>query len=218
MTDISKAIDALADGERLSVEAVEKDGVLAVRIRKELLAGVAKLRVFGEFTSADAGDEGYYLCPRKLNMDGEFLCRFTPRPDVVYRWDKPVLSLFGIKKPGLTALVRIKRNYKYTLEVSVEGGRYSLCVEFDFSVHDPVYEDVEFEIIRLPASAGYREMAAAERNIRLSRGEITPLGEKCLRPAVEHARRYPLVRIRMGWKPSPCMVPHQTVENEPDMF
>ncbi len=218
MTDISKTIDALADGERIPVEAVEKDGVFAFRIKKERLAGVVKLRLFGEFTEAAAGDDGYYLCPRKLNMDGEFLCRFTPRPDVVYRWDKPILSLFGIKKPGLTALVRIKRNYKYRLEVSVADGRYLLCVEFDFSVHDPVYQDVEFEIIRLPDSAGYREMAAAERNIRLSRGEITPLGEKCLRPAVEYARRYPLIRIRMGWKPSPCSVFSQTPENEPDMF
>ncbi|MBQ7089525.1 MAG: hypothetical protein IJN82_00230, partial [Clostridia bacterium] len=54
--------------------------------------------------------------------------------------------------------------------------------------------------------------------LRLQRGEIRTLAEKRQSPAVEYARKYPLVRIRMAWKPSPSPHPFQTEENEPDMF
>jgi hypothetical protein len=37
------------------------------------------------------------------------------------------------------------------------------------------------------------------------------------RECVDYAARHPLVRIRMGWKPVPTEVPHQTKENEPPM-
>lgn len=210
--------DAFADGAELPVETDGRGGVIAARIKKERLAGVSRLRVFEKFTSCPAGTVGYFLCPRNISMEGDFLVAFGEGPDVSYKWSKPVLSLFGIKRPGLCALVRIKRNYKYSFEVKRTAGVWSLAVVFDFTTHDGVYDDVCFEIITLPEGAGYAEMAAAERELRLGRGEITTLEEKSRRAAVDYAGRFPLIRIRMGWKPSPSPVAHQTPETEPDMF
>jgi len=72
-------------------------------------------------------------------------------------------------------------------------------------------------ILPLKADATLGDFAAAERNHRLEQGEIVSLREKCQRPAAEYARKYPLIRIRMGWKQSPSPVLHQTPENEPEM-
>lgn len=210
--------DAYADGAPLPVGISERGGVATAVIKAADLEGRSRLRVFEKFASCPAGTEGYYLCPRNISMEGDFLVSFGEGPDVSYKWSKPVLSLFGIKRPGLCALVRIRRNYKYSFEVKRTSGVWSLAVVFDFTTHDGVYEDVCFEIITLPENAGYAEMAAAERELRLKRGEITPLEEKCRRAAVDYAARFPLIRIRMGWKPSPSPVAHQTPETEPEMF
>ena len=143
---------------------------------------------------------------------------FREREDTVFSYDRPIMSCYGIKKADFCALIRIERNYWYGFEAKCEGGVYTACPVFDFTVHDEVYDDIRIEIVPLPLDADFNDMARTEREVRLARGEITTLREKCARPAVEYARRYPLIRIRMGWKPSPSPVLHQTVENEPDMF
>ena len=78
-------------------------------------------------------------------------------------------------------------------------------------------EDIRIEIVFLDGDHDPCDMARLEREIRLERGEITPLSEKCNREAVEYARKYPLIRVRNGWKPSPTPVMSQTIENEPPM-
>lgn len=191
---------------------------IALVLKKETIAGVRQLRALGELTRAAAGEDGYYLQPRNISMMGEFQTFFRAREDVTYAVGRPVLSLFGVKKPGLCALVRIERNYKYRIETTVRGGIYTLCVLYDFTAADPVYDDIRMEVILLSEDAGYAEMACLERELRLGRGEITTLREKCENGTVEYARVHPLIRIRMGWKPSPSAVPHQTLETEPEMF
>jgi hypothetical protein len=78
-------------------------------------------------------------------------------------------------------------------------------------------EDIRIELVPLDMDASWRDMARLEREIRLERKEIVTLAEKCKREAVEYARKYPLIRIRNGWKPSPTPVLHQTLETEPPM-
>ena len=212
--------DRLAVTEDCSVlksETKREGNRTFITIKKEELPASGKVRIFGELTAARTGDDGFYLLPRNIGMTGDFCVCFRLREDVTYAVSKPVMSLFGIKKDGLCALVRIDRNYKYALRVTVRNGMYTLEAEYDFSDHDAPYDDLRFEIIELPPDSGYADMARAERETRLARGEITPLSEKCKRPAVEYARKYPLIRIRMGWKESPSPVVHQTPENEPPM-
>jgi hypothetical protein len=176
------------------------------------------VRLLPELSAAEAGDEGYYIIPRKISIGGDILTKFKEREDVTYTLKKPILSAYGIKKADFTVYIRIERNYKYGFETVVNEGKYTLCPLFDFTQNDKPYDDIRLEIFFLPENAAYADMARIERNLRLQRNEITTLAEKCEREAVEYARKYPLIRIRMGWKPSPSRVFHQTLETEPDMF
>ena len=194
-----------------------KDGILCVTFQKEAIANAKQLRVIPEFATARAGEEGFFVTPRKIGMTGDLLVRFLPREDARYEYGLPIMSCFGVKTAAGCALVRIERNYKYKFCLSIKDNIYKLELMFDFTVNDPVYDDIRIEILPLSPSATMGDMAAAERQLRLDRGEIVPLREKCKREAVEYARRFPLVRIRQGWKQSPSLVLHQTPENEPEM-
>ncbi len=199
----------------------EQDGShIRLTLKKESFADAKSLRMFGDFTETPAGTAGFYLLPRNISMTGDIQTFFTPRDDVSFHYEKPVLSLFAVSRPDGTALFRIERNYRFGYTVTVQDGLYRLTLDLDLAhpEKDTAYDDIRIELIPLPADASLGEIAAAERQLRLDRGEITPLAEKCARPAVEYARKHPLVRIRMGWKPSPSPVWHQTLENEPDMY
>ncbi len=207
------------NGKKHSFLVRQEEEHIYLTLPKEDFADAKNLSALGDFTCTEAGEEGYYLMPRTINMMGEMQTFFTPRNDLIYTYDRgPVMSLFGFKKKGLCCLVRFERTYKYKFQVKVFDNVYFLSVNFDFTQNDPIYDDIRIEIVMLPEDAGYREMAKKERELRLLRGEIEPLAEKCKREAVDYGRRYPLIRIRMGWKPSPSPILHQTPENEPEMF
>ena len=205
-------------GKQYPFEQVQLGNSLLLTLKKETIWKVKQLRVLPELSTAAAGESGYYILPRSIGMTGEIQTFFKPREDVEYSYSRPVMSWYGIKKEGLCCLIRVERNYQSQYEVTVKGGVYTACPLFDFTVHDPVYDDIRLELIFLPEEADYNEMARTERELRLARAEIRTLAEKCKNPATEYARKYPLIRIRMGWKPSPSPVPIQTEANEPEMF
>ncbi len=226
---VFKAIDE--KGNSYPFDVVKEDNILKLTLKKELFSNAKKLRALGEFTRAKVGEDGYYLQPRDISIENDFLTKFKARNDTKYlhgddsgiadeKMGALVLSCFGVKKQGLCALVRIERNYHYMLETQVENGEYTLSVLFSFdgNDYDIPYDDIRIEVVLLDENAGYSDIAKAEREIRLNRGEIEPLSKKCEREAVEYARKYPLLRIRMGWKPSPSKVFCQTEENEPEML
>lgn len=195
----------------------EQNGNLYLTFKKETFKDAQKLHVLPLLAKAKAGDDGFFIAPRNIFLDADLLVRFVAKEDVSYRYEAPIMSCYGIKTPEVTALVRIERNYKYSFAFEIKDGVYSMETLFDFTKDDPVYEDIRIEIITMSKSASLGDFAAAERELRLKRGEIVPLAEKCKREAVEYARKYPLVRIRMGWKQSPSPVIHQNKDNEPEM-
>lgn len=195
----------------------ERGGSIRLTFQKETLQDVKQLRLLPGFAQAKSGDEGFFITPRNIGMSGDLLVPFVPREDTLYSYDLPIMSCYGVKTAEVSALVRIARNYKYAFSFKVEQGVYTLETVFDFTKNDPVYDDIRVEILPLSPDATLGDFAAAERNLRLDRGEIVPLAEKCKRDAVEYARKYPLIRIRMGWKQSPSPVLHQTPKNEPEM-
>ena len=207
-------------GREYTFRSEKRGDSLLLTLPKESIRDAKRLWILKELSTAHAGDEGFYLVPRGISMMGDMYIRFTERTDTSYLRRAPVMSLYLLKKADYCALVRIERNYKYQFDIEVKDGVYSVAPYFDFEdpKKDPVYDDIRVEIIELPLDATLGDFARTERELRLSRGEIVTLREKCKSPAVEYARKYPLVRIRMGWKPSPSPVFHQTVENEPDMF
>lgn len=205
------------NGRRLPFRREKKDGRYIFTLKKERFANAAFLCAAGELTEARAGDGGFYILPRNTGLPGDPLVRFLPRDDAVCEVKRPIMSLFGVKKAGLCALVRIRRDYNYLLRVSLTGGVYRLEAVFDFTDGDTPSDDIRIEVLPLPEDAGLAQMAAAERELRLALGEMPTLAEKCRMPAVDYARKYPLIRVRMGWKPSPSDVINQTPETEPEM-
>ena len=195
----------------------EKDGSIWLTFKKETIADVEVLHMLPELATAKVNDTGFFVTPRNIEMSGDLLVRFLPREDTSYTCNLPIMSCYGVQTPHVSALVRIERNYKYAFVVAVKDGVYSLETVFDFTQNDPVYDDIRIEILPMKSDATLGDFAAAERELRLKRGEIVPLAEKCKREAVEYARKYPLIRIRMGWKQSPSPVLHQTPDNEPEM-
>jgi hypothetical protein len=218
MERIYKAVDET--GKEYVFETERKGKSLFLTLKKELFRDAKQLRILGDLSEARVGDDGYYLIPRAIASMGDIQTFFREREDETYRSQAPIMSMYALKLPTLAAVVRIERNYKYGFEISVKDGVYHVAPWFDFEdiKKDPVYDDIRVEIIELPLDATLGDFAKTERDVRLERGEIRTLREKCEAEAVEYARKYPVIRIRLGWKPSPSPVLHQTIENEPDMF
>lgn len=206
-------------GKRLPFEVTHLDGSILLTLKKEYFRNAKRVYALPRLGAASAGDSGYWILPRTISYLCDIQTFFTARDDVTYRYNSaPVMPCYGIKTKERTCLVRIYRNYHYSFEIKIENGNYTVTPIFDFTANDKPDKDIIIEIVPLDGDADYNDMAKAERELRLWRREIVPLAEKCRRDAVEYARKYPLIRIRMGWKPSPSPVWQQTEENEPDMF
>ena len=204
----------------------ELDGVngFELTLSKDLLIGVQKIYLLPTLSRAVVGEKGFYVTARNLDMTGDIYTEFTARDDMQYIYNRPIMSCYGIAKNDYACLVRVKRTSNYFLEFKVVNGVYTLTPMFETIDNGDIYnpnpvalEDIKLEVIFLPANSTFCDIARAEREYRLSKGELFTLKEKCARPAVDYARKYPLIRIRQGWKPSPSPVLHQTPETEPPM-
>lgn len=210
-------------GNEYIFEQSKTDRGILLTLKKENIKAISDIHALGEFTCAEAGDDGFYVMPRNISERGDILTRFEQREDMVHRQSGAIMYFFGLKNKDVCALVRIERNYATSFEVTVKDGKYKLELVFGLENEyiapesNAAPEDIKIEVVFLAADADYNDIARTEREIRLERGEITPLADKCKREAVEYARKYPLIRIRQGWKPSPSPVKHQTVETEPPM-
>ena len=218
------------NGRVYDFEIREENGHMFLTLKKEVIRNAKRLFALGDFTAACAGDEGYYIVPRHFKQDGDLQIRFREREDITHLQANPIMSFFGIKRADQTYLVRIERNYNYFLLITVKNGVYRLEIKFEFeenyapegyldAMADTVYDDIRIELIPLGKGADYNDMARVERETRLLREGIETLAERCeKRACVDYARKYPLIRIRMGWKPSPSPVLHQTAGSEPEMY
>ncbi len=205
-------------GRKIAFSVTRVKNSLFLRLPKEELTGCRQLRALPELAQATVGEEGYWILPRRTSFSADVQTFFRPREDLTFLYREPLMSCYGVKTPAVTCLVRVERSYNYAFEAVVKDGVYSLAVLYDFTRDEEAKKDICLEIIELPATADYNDMATVERELRLQRGEIVSLAEKCRCPAAEYARKYPMVRIRMGWKPVPPPVLYQTEQTEPEMF
>lgn len=211
------------DGRCYEFEQKNTEYGILLTLKKENLKAGKSIHALGEFTKVNVGDEGFYAIPRNRNQQGDIITYFGKREDIAFSQGDTLMSFFGFKKKDMCCLVRIERSYLIRFNVEVRNGKYSLSVVFDLEndytpvASDIPSSDINIEIVFLDNNYDFNDIARTEREIRLSRGEITSLREKCKREAVEYARKYPLVRIRNGWKPVPPPILHQTLENEPPM-
>ncbi len=191
-----------------------RKGVLEYNLPQGKLEGVDTISITPEFSIACAGDEGFYV-----NSQG-ILTRFlegrSGRYSVFHRHPMPIA---GAKTPQGCWLA-YSPNYRFDTGVTVRcrDGKYSQTFSVVPFNHEP-YADLLFRWFPLKGKdATYAGMGRLYRKIRLAQGGLVPLREKVKeRPLLQYAVDYPEIRIRQGWKPVPCSVPHQTLENEPPM-
>ncbi len=166
---------------------------------------------------APAGTEGYYFLPRRKNSPGCALVSFLQREDMEDVITEPVISMFAVNNENGCWVVVPDRSYRYSLRVRVKENLYSVQLQIDPS-SQPIDGDFTLRLLELPSHTDYNGVAEALRQHWFDTGFARPLAEKCReRPELEYARKYPLIRIRMGWKPAPAQVLHQTPKNEPPM-
>ena len=192
----------------------------------ELLKKSKIFYFFEDFTTVKANTPGYYIIPKNLDMMGDILITFKEREDNSFSFNRPWTNGFGIKTDKFVAWVEIERAYQYWFKVELKDNVYKLSVKLNFEDRedlyvqvDKPYRDVNMYVHIFPLDATYNDMASYLRNKWLKEDKIITLEEKANKyEAVNYASSHPLVRIRMGWKPSPSKIPTQTRENEPEMF
>lgn len=176
-----------------------------------------ELTVASHSFDAKAGDTGFYLFPCSRSNSGAALTRFSAREDVEYRVKDATVSFFAVGCAEAVYVVWIDRTYRYEVRGSCKNGSYHIELFFDFTIQ-PTENDICLHVLTLPAGADHNDIARAIREYRLVRGEMRPLAEKVReRSALEYALLHPEIRIRMGWKPVPTPIVHQTPETEPPM-
>ncbi len=205
------------NNRKINFLSEEKDGIIKLTLPLSEFKGAKSLRLLSEISEAKAGEKGFYLLPRNISMRGDIQIFFTERENDVLSYSKPVMAFYAIKREGFCALVRFERNYKFKLNATLEDGIYNAYLSTEFGgANDQPYDDIRIEIISLPENSTLGDLARAERELRLERGEIKTLAEKCReRAVIDYARRSPMIRIRMAWKQSPSPIKHQTPENQP---
>ena len=204
-------------GRRFAAEQTYTDGILTVTLSKRHFENATSLCVECDAFCATAGERGYYLIPESTNTKGSALTRFTEREDCEFE-SKVVTTLFlAVGLEDATYVVIPECYYSYSFRGECRKCRYRVLMGVDFTVQ-PAADDIVLRVLTLPEGSDYNAVARAVREYRLGRGEIAPLTEKVRsREVLEYYRKYPLIRIRMGWKPAPPTVLHQTEENEPPM-
>ncbi len=201
--------------EKKSV-ALEKraSNVFRLVIPKKSIPGeIVAVEITPDFAKAKEGDDGYMVLPNGV------LTKFLKRPDGQTGIQRAQMAFVGTKTPAGTYVGIIKgMPYSFSAKTVKKGENYFQTVYYDFAKRK-AYDDIIIDYVRLDgADANYSGMAREYRKYKLGLGEVKPLREKIKdKPALKYCLEAPEIRIRLGWKPAPSKVPHQTLENEPKM-
>ncbi|MBR1632157.1 MAG: hypothetical protein IJ686_00175 [Bacteroidales bacterium] len=220
---------ARQSGETASLRIVRTDGTVQEKIinftfrkgclefvfPKASIEGVDTLYIIPEMTKAAAGTDGYYV-----NSEGIVTRMLEGREGRYSLRHRHPMPIAGCVKGG-RAWMEFFPNYRFDSHISIicKDGEYKQV--FAFTPFDHKAYDGDYVLRFYPLEgkeATYAGIGRLYRSIRLSQGGLKPLREKVKnRPLLRYAVDYPEIRIRQGWKPVPCQVEHQTLENEPPM-
>ena len=207
-----KAVDSLGK----SYDIIQSGNEYIVK-KDSIIPGAEYIDIIDDSFFAMAGEEGYYVIA-DWATSGSRLCRFNDKPDGERIFNQVLMPIFGIKKSDRVALVIVKGyRFKFNIVYGVKDKEYYIYPKFMLNGDAP-YEDISLSVIELDKDAGYSEMAKAYRKYQFETGACAPLVDKLKnRPELDYALNSPEIRIRLGWKPVPCSVLHQTAESEPEM-
>jgi len=164
------------------------------------------------YTQVTANEDGYFLLPgHRETLKDSAIGYFKERPDCEFLLSEPFLPVFGIRHNGKAHLYVVTSNEENAnILVKVKDNIYSFFFCF---TSDETPEIKEF--ILTGDEASYNGMARAYRNYLLENGFVSIKDRLC--PKLSYSAESIYVRIRHGWKPVPCKIHEQTLENEPPM-
>lgn len=207
------------NGGRIPLVLEEKERELTATLPLKCFENAESIRIECDAFRVRAPQKGYYLIPDCIDTRAGFLTYFTEREDceLVTKAAKLTARFYAVGLSEATYIVCAESDYTVSVGAFCHSGVYGIYLDISFETQ-PAVGDVVLNILRLDAGSDYNCVAKAIREYRLAKGEIVPLKQKCRqRPQLEYYRKYPLIRIRMGWKPAPPTVLTQTIENEPPM-
>ena len=197
----------------------EQGRTVTLTVPREKLCNprLESLIVESSLTTAKADGRGSMFYPTNFYY-GFALTRFTEREDVLFKtWPTATLVCgFGCDTEYAVFMRVAGEAFDGRFYVSCKDNVYSVSPQFRFDGDEPD-EDVVIIYERMP-NATYSEMARFYRAYQLDYCGCKPLSERVRqREILRRAAEMPELRVRMGWKPCPTPVRHQTLANEPEM-
>lgn len=170
-----------------------------------------------DLLTAKAGEKGYFFYPTNFG-NGIMLTRFDEKPDAELLTWLSAMPVCGLCEQEKSSFVRIEgQSGDARFEVSVKNNVYAIKPRFDLQGEDPE-EDITIFFYRMP-NATYVDMAKVYRKYQMEVKGCKPLRERAeMREPLRKAAEAPEIRIRMGWKPIPTPIRHQTEANEPPLY
>lgn len=164
-----------------------------------------------------AGDAGYYILPGYSGkLKESAVGYFHAREDMEYVNRSQHMPIMGVRYADKCYLyVLTGLAYDAYFGVKVYEGNYSFFVNVMLPDGDAPYEPLQVVRYAVGDDMSYSAMARAYRAHQLAHGYRSLKDRN--NQYIEKATKSTLVRIRMGWKPVPCQVKEQTVDNEPEM-
>lgn len=209
----------------IAYEVETVGNITTVTIKKtENFDGIEYIDFDYEKDFANEGDEGYMVTPYTSGAITYFKGHNNSEFVRTFAYTMPIFGVISRRKNFLAIVTGMSFGGEYEenpgdydLVMGAKDGKYYIFPRFNVGKIRP-YEDIQVKYIYLPDGSDYNDIAKAYRNYRLERGEMVPLEKRIKnRPILEYAKDSILVRVRMGWKPVPCVVKSQTPENEPPM-
>ena len=165
------------------------------------------------------GSKGFYLFPAGITkgVRESGIGHFKAREEIDFTTVWSYLPVFGLCV-GEKAYLYIINGMETESQIRtvIKDGKYYFYIRFAKVLEPKNYESFSFRCHELSGKdSTYSGMAREYRKYKLENGFVSIKDR--LDDNLKYMVESMLVRIRMGWKPVPCKVPEQTIENEPPM-
>ncbi len=196
-------------------KVLEKNSGFTIKMEHCEIKDVKLIFDFSEF-NRNIGEEGFFLVP-DTPQKGSFVITFQKVKDCRYEIPELRMPMFAFS--GKNSYIVVARGMKHHMQLvtGVKNNEYFIYPQFDIDGYG-LYETLSLDIIELPPYATVAQIAKAYRDYQIKNGCI-PLEQRIENNDVlKYMSESIEIRIRMGWKPVPSPIEHQTEENEPDML
>ena len=226
------AMSCCNSSESIELRITYKDGTTATEVRplkmvwfeeyvrlelsSEELADVVKVEVTPSFARATDGEEGYFVAEDGL------LYGFKHSGMGEYKRDAKNLRMsMSCLKTERGAYLAIAKSLQFESVQTYrhKEGEYSFSYIYDLE-HCGAYEPLVIDFYPMPKGADdYSAMARRYREYLVESDQMPKMLKERVgeNEHLRYASESPEIRIRLGWKPVPTPVEHQTLENEPEM-